>query len=44
MICDDKGLKLSANSKDEFMPAGMLTVVIYHNYIIWHGVGSKEEE
>lgn len=26
------------------MPARMLSEVIYHNYIIWLGVGGKEEE
>lgn len=26
------------------MPARMLTVVIYHNYIIWLGVGGEQEE
>lgn len=26
------------------MPARMLTEVIYHNYIIWLGVGGEEEE
>lgn len=26
------------------MPARMLSEVIYHNYIIWFGVGGEEEE
>lgn len=26
------------------MPARMLSEVIYHNYIIWLGVGGEEEE